>query len=321
MIAFSVGQKYIPIESLKDGFTFSEDAKKLGFEDGDRFVSIGGVVLEEFDPMMIMSGVLFEGEREFVILRSGREINLKIDKSIVNDIIKNLSQDSPPLVEPNIRWVVGGFIEASVAEEAGLEVGDRIMFINDFNTNYYNNRVRDYLLTQAGQNTVLTIERSGKIYPIKVNLGEDGFLGVIPSTDGYEKVKSFSFLASFSAGFKKTKDTVAMYWGQVKTIFNPKTGAYKHLGGMITIGSMFPGEWNWLAFWSMTAFLSIILAIMNLLPIPALDGGHALIAVGEMLTGKKLPIKVLMPLQVVGMVILLILVLYANGMDIVRLFN
>ena len=107
----------------------------------------------------------------------------------------------------------------------------------------------------------------------------------------------------------------------MKTIFNPATGAYKHLGGMITIGSMFPAEWNWLTFWSMTAFLSIILAVMNLLPIPALDGGHALIAVFEMLTGKKLPIKILMPLQIIGMVILLILVVYANGMDIVRLFN
>jgi len=321
MIAFSVGQKYIPIESLKDGCTFSEDAKRLGFEDGDRLVSMGGVALDEFDPMMIMSGVLFEGESEIVVFRSGQEINLNIDKNIVNDIIKNLSQDSAPLMEPNIRWIVGGFIESSVAKESGLEVGDRIISINDFNTSYYNNSVRQYLLTQAGQNTVLTIERSGKLYPIEVALGDDGFLGVIASTDEYEKTKSFSFLTSFGAGFQKTKDTVAMYWGQVKTIFNPATGAYKHLGGMITIGSMFPGEWNWLAFWSMTAFLSIILAIMNLLPIPALDGGHALIAVGEMLTGKKLPIKVLMPLQIIGMVILLILVLYANGMDIVRLFN
>ncbi|MAQ69846.1 MAG: RIP metalloprotease RseP [Flavobacteriales bacterium] len=321
MIAFSVGQKYIPIENLKDGFTFSEDAKRLGFEDGDQLVSMGGVVLKEFDPMMIMSGVLFEGETEIVVLRSGQKINLNIDKSIVNDIIKNLSQESPPLMEPNIKWIVGGVVESSVAEDAGLEVGDRIIFINDFNTIYYNNNVREYLLTQAGQNVVLTIDRLGKKYPVKVALGDDGFLGVIPSAGDYEKIKTFSFLKSFSAGFKKTKETIAMYWGQVKTIFNPATGAYKHLGGMITIGSMFPGEWNWLTFWSMTAFLSIILAVMNLLPIPALDGGHALIAFGEMLTGKKLPIKVLMPLQIVGMVILLMLVLYANGMDIVRLFN
>jgi len=112
-----------------------------------------------------------------------------------------------------------------------------------------------------------------------------------------------------------------MYWGQVKTIFNPKTGGYKHVGGIISIGKMFPGEWNWFSFWSMTALLSIILAIMNLLPIPALDGGHALIAFGEMLSGRKIPIKVLMPLQIAGMIMLFSLLIYANGMDVIRLFN
>ena len=112
-----------------------------------------------------------------------------------------------------------------------------------------------------------------------------------------------------------------MYWGQVKTLFNPKTGGYKHVGGVISIGKMFPSNWDWFSFWSMTALLSIILAIMNLLPIPALDGGHALIAVYEMITGKKLPIKVLMPLQIAGMIMLFALLIYANGMDVVRLFN
>ena len=107
----------------------------------------------------------------------------------------------------------------------------------------------------------------------------------------------------------------------VKTIFNPKTGGYKHVGGVISIGKMFSSEWNWLSFWSMTALLSIILAIMNLLPIPALDGGHALIAVLEMLSGRKIPIKVLMPIQVAGMIMLFGLLIYANGMDVVRLFN
>lgn len=321
MIAFSVGQKYVPIESLKDGFSFSEDAEKLGFKDGDQLVSMGGVILEEFDPMMIMSGLLFEGEREIVIRRDGQNVGLNIDGDVVNHIIKNLSPNAAPLVEPNIRWLVGGFTGTSLAKEAGVKIGDRIMGINDFNTSYYNNNVREYLLTQAGQNTTLRLERGGESYVVEVALGEDGFLGIIPSMGDYEKTKTFSFFKSFSAGLQKTKSTIGMYWGQVKTIFNPATGAYKHLGGMITIGSMFPAEWNWLTFWSMTAFLSIILAVMNLLPIPALDGGHALIAVFEMLTGKKLPIKILMPLQIIGMVILLILVVYANGMDIVRLFN
>ena len=112
-----------------------------------------------------------------------------------------------------------------------------------------------------------------------------------------------------------------MYWGQMKTIFNLSSGGYKHMGGVISIGKMFPEVWDWLSFWSMTAFLSIILAIMNLLPIPALDGGHALIALIEMFSGKRVPIKILMPLQIVGMIILFTLLIYANGMDVIRLFN
>lgn len=137
----------------------------------------------------------------------------------------------------------------------------------------------------------------------------------------YFENRSYSFLKSIPAGLSKTLSMIKMYWGQVKTIFNPSTGGYKHVGGVISIGKMFPGNWNWLAFWSMTALLSIILAIMNLLPIPALDGGHAVIALIEMFSGKKLPLSVLMPLQITGMVILFALLIYANGMDIFRLLN
>ena len=188
-------------------------------------------------------------------------------------------------------------------------------------TPFYNNEIREYLQSQANKTVLLTILRNGYVKELSIPLSEDGFLGVIPSTEKYEKTRSFSFLQSFPAGFIKTKKMTNMYWGQVKTIFNPKTGGYKHVGGVISIGKMFPGEWNWFVFWSMTALLSIILAIMNLLPIPALDGGHALIALGEMLTGKKLPIKILMPLQIAGMIMLFALLIYANGMDVIRLFN
>ena len=146
-------------------------------------------------------------------------------------------------------------------------------------------------------------------------------MGVFPSLDSYQESRSYSFLESIPAGLVKTNNMIKMYWGQMKTIFNPSSGGYKHVGGVISIGQMFPSEWNWLSFWSMTALLSIILAVMNLLPIPALDGGHALIAIVEMISGKKIPIKVLMPLQVAGMIILFALLIYANGMDVIRLFN
>ena len=177
-------------------------------------------------------------------------------------------------------------------------------------------------MSKRNESITITFEKkkSKKIETVSFVLPNDGLLGV-DIMGGYQKTKTFSFFESIPEGFYKTKSMIKMYWGQIKTIFNPKTGGYKHVGGIISIGKMFPGQWNWLAFWSMTALLSIILAIMNLLPIPALDGGHAVIAIVEMVSGKKLPLSILMPLQVVGMIILFGLLIYANGMDIVRLFN
>ena len=182
-------------------------------------------------------------------------------------------------------------------------------------------RIRKYLISRAGEEISLTFEDTkSKKSVITCVVPDDGLLGFSLGPE-YYKNKTYSFLNSIPAGFKKTSGMVKMYWGQIKTIFNPKTGGYKHVGGLISIGKMFPGNWDWFSFWSMTALLSIILAIMNLLPIPALDGGHALIAVGEMITGKMLPISVLMPLQIAGMIMLFALLIYANGMDVVRLFN
>ena len=177
-------------------------------------------------------------------------------------------------------------------------------------------------MSKRNESITITFEKkkTKKVETVSFVLPNDGLLGVDIMGE-YQKTKTFSFFESIPEGLHKTKSMIKMYWGQIKTIFNPKTGGYKHVGGIISIGKMFPGQWNWLAFWSMTALLSIILAIMNLLPIPALDGGHAVIAIVEMVSGKKLPLSILMPLQVVGMIILFALLIYANGMDIVRLFN
>ena len=195
------------------------------------------------------------------------------------------------------------------------------MKIDSLDTQFITTEAQKYLLSKIGKSIKLTYRDSRyNENTIKLTVPNDGLLGV-GITRGYYDYKQYTFGGSISAGFKKTSETIKMYWGQVKTIFNPKTGGYKHVGGLISIGKMFPGDWNWLAFWSMTALLSIILAIMNLLPIPALDGGHALIALIEMISGKKLPLSVLMPLQIIGMVLLFTLLIYANGMDVVRLFN
>jgi len=324
MLLFSWGDTYTPMTSLTDGISFNAAGEKLGFQDGDLLVSVDGDDLVEFNQLMLMSSILFEGVQNVIVKRGGRDVVVVINDEVVNEIISNLDSSDEPLLSPNFKWVVDSFLESSAAEKAGLRKGDRILAINDFETQFYSaSSVIGYLKSQAGYSVDLVVEKgfTGDLVILTVNLGEDGLLGVVPSTENYLESRSYSFFSSFGAGYEKTIDVIKMYWGQMKTIFNPNTGGYKHVGGVISIGKMFPGEWNWYLFWSMTALLSIILAIMNLLPIPALDGGHALIAVGEMVTGKKLPIKILMPLQIVGMIMLFALLIYANGMDVVRLFN
>ena len=321
MILFSWGESYLPVENIRDGFSFNEGFEKLGFVDGDQLLSIDGVDLFEYDGQMVVSSILFDGAKNVVVKRGDKIVSVQIDPDSVNNIINNIQIYSGALITPNIRWVVGEFLPNSVGERAGLIKNDRIIAINDFKVDFFTSDVTSYLQSLAGQQITLTIERgSDWIKELDMVLGEDGMVGVVPSRVGYER-RSYSFLKAIPAGFKKTQNTIAIYWGQVKTIFNPKTGGYKHVGGVISIGKLFPGEWNWLHFWSMTAFLSIILGVMNLLPIPALDGGHALIAVLEMLSRRKIPLKVLMPLQVVGMILLFAILIYANGMDVIRLFN
>ena len=323
MILCSWGENYIPMKSLEDGLSFNPAGEMLGFEDGDKLISIDEEELLEFDNMKILSAILFEGANKIIVNRRGSRVVLIMNPDSINIIINNLSDYTSPLISPNFQWVVGEFLEGSVAKESGLEVGDRVIAINDFETVFYTSAAGDYLKSQAMKDVELTIERGvyGNLEKITIPLAEDGMLGVVPSVKNYQAFRSYTFFSSLPAGWKKTTFMMKSYWSQVKTIFNPTTGGYKHVGGVISIGKMFPSDWDWNWFWQMTALLSIILAIMNLLPIPALDGGHALIAFGEMLTGKKLPVKILEYIQVVGMFILFALIIYANGMDIVRLFN
>ena len=325
MILIAWGEKYVSNENLVDGISFSAAAESLGFVDGDKLISIDDESIVEYDDLMIISSILFNGGERVLVERGGREVVVKINSEDINRIIKNLSASDGAFVTPNYKWIVGSFIEGSVAEKHGIRKGDRILGINDIGTIFYTEEARKTLLLNAGKNINILVERYFKgdtLYKhIDVALDDSGMLGVNPNLDMYMESRSHTVLSSIPAGLTKTGDMISMYWGQMKTIFNPKTGGYKHVGGVISIGKMFPNNWNWYAFWSMTALLSIILAIMNLLPIPALDGGHALIAILEMISGKKIPIKVLMPLQIVGMFILFALLIYANGMDVLRLFN
>ncbi|HPI45809.1 MAG TPA: site-2 protease family protein, partial [Tenuifilaceae bacterium] len=158
-----------------------------------------------------------------------------------------------------------------------------------------------------------------------LNVPETGIVGVVPMMELKEffeiDKREYSFFESIPAGIKRGFTTIKSYLKQLKLIFSPETKAYESLGGFITIGKIFPSTWDWQAFWGLTAFLSIILAIMNILPIPALDGGHVLFLLYEIVTGRKPSDKFMEYAQITGMIILLALLLYANGNDIVKLFK
>ncbi|MDD4107983.1 MAG: M50 family metallopeptidase, partial [Prolixibacteraceae bacterium] len=178
---------------------------------------------------------------------------------------------------------------------------------------------------KVGESVILNIERDGQPLEINITVAENGMIGVKNShfADQHFEMKTirYGFLQSIPAGVRRGVQTTKDYLKQFKLFFRPETKAYESLGGFATIGSIFPGTWDWYSFWNMTAFISIILAIMNLLPIPALDGGHVMFLFFEMITGRKPGEKFLEYAQIAGMVILLALVLFANANDIIKMIN
>ena len=167
---------------------------------------------------------------------------------------------------------------------------------------------------------MLTVVRDGAPVELSAAVGSDGKIGFTLANPYSPRTRNYTLLQSIPAGVKRTGKMIASYWQQLKLIFQPKSKMYEELGGFIAIGSIFPSEWNWADFWFKTAFLSVILAVMNIIPIPGLDGGHALFTLWEMVTGRRPSDKFLEVMQYIGLAIILLLLVYANGNDIYRFF-
>ena len=207
----------------------------------------------------------------------------------------------------------------SPTEKAGILAGDRIKGVNGIATNDAV-ELKHLFLRLAGKEVIVDIERQGGTMQVTLPVDAEGRIGIIMATPFSLRTRHYSFWESIPAGARLTVKQLKDYWQQLKMIFSPKTEMYKSLGGFISIGSIFPSEWNWLSFWSTTAFLSIILAVMNIIPIPGLDGGHSLFTLWEMITRRKPSDKFLEIAQYIGLILLLILLVYANGNDIYRFF-
>ncbi|HKM94540.1 MAG TPA: RIP metalloprotease RseP [Prolixibacteraceae bacterium] len=313
------GDKYLPNENAKFGIEVSEAGEQIGFRNGDKIVSVDNKVIDDFYAILLT--IVLDKAKTVQIERDGRVFDLYITD---DDIALMLKEHNIFGVRVPFSVKVAGFPPNSPAQLAGITVNDQIVTINHTEIEFYD-QFTALLKNHKNEEVVVTVSRNNQFVDIPVTLKDDGLLGISLShnlSDVFEmKVLKYGFLESIPAGIKLGWQTSVDYLKQFKLIFNRKTKGYESLGGFISIGKIFPSIWNWHQFWNMTAFLSIILGIMNILPIPALDGGHVMFVLYEMITGRKPNDKFVEYAQLIGLSLLLLLILYANANDILRLFK
>ena len=312
---YAWGDSYYHNDDMVHGYAFNEEGHRLGFEDGDRIVAIDGETIGDVTTIGQML-LLADGERKVDIIRRGEAQTLTL--SLESLVAMRESGGYKGLSREFIPYIVNT-VESESAKASGITEGDRIIAINGTATPYF--RADSELLTSArGTTASVDVVRGVDTLALAVPISDEGLMG-ITIRQTLPRHNDYGFWASIPAGVKRGVEEIKSYWEQVKLIFNPETKLYKEVGGFIAIGNIFPGEWNWMAFWNLTALLSIMLAVMNLLPIPGLDGGHALFTLWEIITRRKPSDKFLEVMQYIGLFLLLALLIYANGSDIVRLFK
>lgn len=321
MVLYKWGEQKLPMSSVHGGVWVTDSLiSKAGLENGDKIVSINGEPVQYFDDLN--AKILLGNNIE--VIRNGQKETIHIPKNFIEQLVEKKGGRNP-LVMPREPIIIGDLAgaESRNAIDAGLKKFDQIIGVDSLPVRYFD-QLAPVLQAHAGDTVLLRILRDGKEISKKVLVNIDGKIGfyVINSDQAdslgilKQQTMNYGFLASFPAGVRKTGEQLNFYLQQFKLILNPETGAYKGLGGFKAMASIFPDTgWNWQAFWRVTAFFSIILAFMNLLPIPALDGGHVVFTLVEMITGRKPSDKFLEYAQIIGMVILFGLLLFANFND------
>ncbi len=316
-ILFVWGDQYLPTSNLQYGIHADSLAREVGLQSGDKILFLDGEQVEDFN--QVVPTLVLENVRTITVERNGEIKDLHFPEEALPEILQG-----KPFISPRFPFIVDGFTDDSPAKEAGFKENDSILKLDGEEVPFFN-EFRNKLQQHKNQEVLVTVAREGSRVDIPVTVPETGLLGVYPKGDmsrffDLERTE-YNFAQSIPAGFDRGVSTFTSYLKQLRLIFSPQTKAYESIGGFITIGGIFPGEWDWQAFWYWTAFLSIILGIMNLLPIPALDGGHVMFLLYEIISGRKPGEKFMEYAQIIGMLFLFSLLIYANASDIVRLFN
>jgi len=314
-IFYTWGETYIPLENAKYGYKFTEVAQNIGFQDGDKILTVDNIKpidLSDFATQLLINNV-----EKVTVLREDSTISINIPKSFGRDIV---GEGKGMFATYQFPFVIAEIAKESPALAAGFEVNDSLIAINGASTFSFF-EYQDSLKNYGSKPLVITVMRNGEPKEITVTPTAEGKLGVFPYNPiNFLETKTnyFNFWQSIPKGLNHGFEKLGMYVKQFKLVFT-KEGA-SQIGGFGSIGKLFPKTWDWGRFWDNTALLAIILAFMNILPIPALDGGYIMFILIEMITGKKPSDKFLGYANTVGFALLIILLLYANGMDIFRGF-
>ena len=317
MVLFTWGDRYVDLHKIEHGFTFNEKAKEIGFEDGDIIVKIDGeevheLYLDKIRGVKLMRSIC--AADEVTVLRAGKEASIAIPEEL-----GLLDMNKPTVfLATRLLPIIGEVDSTGCGWSAGLRVNDRLTSIDGNPINSWSDikRVMDGLKLKGKTSVSIEVMRDS-LMQLSANVDTTYMLGIIPAGADYpiEHI-TYSFLESFPAGAAYAMDVLKGYVSDFQYVFSSE-GA-KSVGMFGSIGSLFPATWDWHAFWMMTAFLSIVLAFMNILPIPALDGGHAVFLIYEMITGRQPSDKFMERAQMVGMLLLLGLFILATYNDLVK---
>lgn len=312
------GEQYLPNSEVRYGITTDSIGEQIGLRNGDKILSIDNKEVDDF--FKIPSQLILDKAQTIQIERDSQKAEIALPQESISKLLKH---QSPEFLGVRVPFEISDFATSSGARDAGLKKGDRIIAINGKQTPYFDQFRKEVKLYKDSAVQVGVVRASDTLN-LTVNISKQGTIGVAAKSPlEYFKLKdhSYNFFQAIPAGTVKAFRGIGDYLKQLKLLFSPEVKAYESVGGFITIGNIFPSVWNWESFWSLTAFLSIMLAILNVLPIPALDGGHVMFLLYEIITGRKPSDKFMEYSQIIGMILLLGLLVLANGNDIIKLFR
>ena len=304
------GESYISNEG--NAIYVNELAYDMGFRNGDQILMFDDYVPENFG--MLQADLARQSVKKATVLRDGDTLNIYIDQNRIGEILQN-----PGMFDLAVPFIVAEVSETSPNKALDIQAGDRIVNIAGTETEFLQD-ARPILMEHAGETVVTTLTRGTDSLALTVQVDTAGTIGVFLQRPAI-KTKEYTLLSAIPGGFAKTFETIGGYIKDLKLVFTPSTEAYKSVGSFIAIGQIFPSAWDWYSFLNILALLSIMLGVMNLLPIPALDGGHMVFTIYEMITGRKPSDKFLYVTQLIGMILVFGLMFLAFGNDIGRLLR